>query len=52
MIDFLDGISNFLAADEEAECIRQFVKDNFCPYDKDPLTYDYEKNGFLDEYVD
>lgn len=52
MTDFLDGINGFLTVDEEAEFVRQFVRDNFCPYDRDPLTYDYERDGFLDGYVD
>ena len=49
MPDFLGDINGFLSAKEEAEFVRQFVKDNFCPYDEDPLTYDYERDGFLDE---
>lgn len=51
MTDFLDGINGFLTAEEEAEFARQFVKDNFCPYDRDPLTYDYERDEFPDEHV-
>jgi hypothetical protein len=52
MTDFLDGISGFLTADEEAELNKQFIKDNFCPFDEDPLTYGYERAGFLDEDID
>ena len=49
MIDFLDDMNGFLTAEEETEVIKQFVKANFCPHDEDPLTYDYERDGFLDE---
>lgn len=52
MTDFLDGINGFLTVDEEAEIARQFVEDNFCPYDRDPLTYDYVRDNFLDEDLD
>lgn len=52
MMDFLDDIDGFLNAEEEAELNKQFVKENFCPEDEDPFTYEYERDIFLDEYED
>ena len=51
MTDFLDGIADFLTAEEEAEITRQFVKDNFCPFDEDPFAYEYEGMNLFDEFV-
>jgi hypothetical protein len=34
--------NGLLTVEEETELNKQFVKDNFCPSDKDPLTYEPE----------
>ena len=43
----LNEINGLLTVEEEEELNRQFVRDNFCPSDKDPLTYEYEESSLM-----
>ena len=45
----LNDVNGFLTIIEEAELNRQFVKDNFCPFDEDPFIYEYEGINLFDE---
>ena len=49
MTDNLNNTNGFLTAVEESELNRQFVKDNFCPFDEDPFTYEHERINLFDE---
>lgn len=40
----LNKTNGLLTIEEEMEFNRQFVKDNYCPFDEDPLTYKHEEN--------
>lgn len=51
MIDNPNNMIGFLTTVEEAELNKQFVKDNFCPFDEDPFAYDYEGKNLFDESV-
>lgn len=47
MSDFLDYFGFF---DEEEGLRKEFIKDNFCSFDKDPLTEEHALNSDEDEY--
>ena len=42
----LNKTNGLLTIEEEMDLNRQFVKDHYCPFDEDPLTYEHEKDTF------
>ena len=49
MLNNLDSMNGFLTTTEETELNRQFIKNNFCPFDEDPFTYEHEGTNLFDE---
>lgn len=43
MVDFLDNMFGFYINEEE-QLRKDFIKDNFCPCNEDPLTYEADVN--------
>lgn len=51
MTSSLNSMDGSLTTEEEAKLNEQFIKDNFCPFDEDPFTYEHEGINLFDESI-